>query len=609
MLEELDAANLFLVPLDEEGRWYRYHHLFRELLRHELGQQTSAANISGLHARAGAWFAEHRLIDEALHHFSAADNTPEAVALVARHRYALMNRVEWPRLDRYLQQFSPDILDQYPDLLVLKTWLLYHRGRWGELPAALQRLEAAILRASLPPETVNRLQGEISALRSLLYYYALDPKRALASAEEALAKTPRELWIVRILARLFLAGVLQMRGDSNQAHAAIYRGFEEETQSNAFKATLVMTDCWVYWLDADLQGMAQAANQCITLSRQANIPQILNYGHYHLGRVCYQHNDLAAAEGHFTTIVQQPYLNYGNCFAYGACGLALIHQVLGRPDKARRVIEAALAFMLETGNTTLMPVLQAFQAEIALRQGRFAMAGQWAAHLDPVPPLAPMAELFSPHLTLVKVWLAQDTPASRGQAADLLDKSRELVETTHNARFLIEVLALQALLRDVQGERQTALELLEQAVILAEPGGFIRLFVDLGPPLDRLLDRLRWQGVAPDYITQILVAFETTRQGTGDDGRPTTLAALVPSSVVRGRPAPARVSSSLLEPLTPRELEVLTLLGQHLTNNEIAEDLVVSPTTVKTHTLNIYRKLEVNSRKQAVARARELSIL
>ncbi len=196
-----------------------------------------------------------------------------------------MNGVEWPRLDRYLRQFSPDLLEQYPDLLMLKTWLLYHRGRWAELPAALQRLEAAMRQVSLPTETVNHLQGEIGALRSLLYYYALDLERALASAEEALASTPREVWIVRILARLFLAGVLQMSGESNQAYAAIYRGFEEEEiQSDAFKATLVMTVCWVHWLEANLQGMAQAASQCITLSQQSSIPQILNYGHYHLGR-------------------------------------------------------------------------------------------------------------------------------------------------------------------------------------------------------------------------------------------------------------------------------------------------------------------------------------
>jgi LuxR family maltose regulon positive regulatory protein len=512
-----------------------------------------------------------------------------------------MNRVEWPRLDRYLQQFSPDVTDQYPDLLMLKTWLLYHRGRWAELPKAVQRLEAALAQASLPPKEARHLEGEISALRSLLYYYALDPERALAAAQQALEKTPRESWIVRILARLFLAGVLHMRGDSNQAHAAVYRGFEEEeTQCDAFKATLVMTDCWVHWVDANLQGMAQAASQCIALSRRASIPQILNYGHYHLGRVCYQQNDLAAAEAHFTTIVQQPYLNYGDCFAYGACGLALVHQVQGRPDEARTVLEAASMFMLETGNTTLMPVIQAFQAELALRQGQTATAGQWAAHLDPVPAMTPMVELFSPHLTLVKVWLAQDTPASRQQAADLLDVSRRFVESTHNMRFLIEVLALQALLEDVQGEGRTALELLEQAVELAEPGGFMRLFVDLGRPMERLLTELYRRGVAAEYIARILVAIEETRQGTGDEGRATDSGSL--SSI-------GHTSSPLIEQLTPRELDVLVLLEHHLTNNEIAEELVVSPSTVKTHTLNIYRKLEVHGRKQAVAKARELGLL
>jgi LuxR family maltose regulon positive regulatory protein len=404
---------------------------------------------------------------------------------------------------------------------------------------------------------------------------------------------------VRILARLFLAGVLQMMGDSNQAYAAIYRGFEEEeeTQSNEFKATLVMTVCYAHWLDADLSGMAQAANQCITLCQQSVSPEILNYGHYHLGRVRYQQNDLTAAEQHFATAVQQPYLNYGDSFAHSACGLALIHQVQGRPDEARTVIEAASTFMLETGNTTLMPVIQAFQAEIALRQGQVAKAGQWAAHLDPIPPLTPMVELFSPHLTLVKVWLAQDTSASRGRAANLLRHIREFVESTHNTRFLIETLALQALLYDVEGDEPAALAALEQAIALAEPGGFIRLFVDLGLPIARLLAELRRRDVAPEYIAHILIAFETK------DDADAKSSSLVASSLAHGP------SSPLIEPLTSRELEVLALLDRHLTNKEIAAELVISYGTVKTHTLNIYRKLDVRKRREAVAKAKELNLL
>jgi LuxR family maltose regulon positive regulatory protein len=601
IIEWIARANLFLVPLNEEGGWYRYHHLFRDLLRHELGQRVSAAEISGLHARAGAWFAQNGLIDEALHHYLAADDTTAAVNLVARHRHALTNRARWARLEQYLHNFSPDTLDQYPDLLMLRAWLLYHRGRWLELPAALQRLEAAMDQASLPSEKVDHLKGEMSALYSLLFYHAADTESTVAHAQQALDMTPREAWAARILARLHLAGVFQIRGDSNQAYATIYRGFEEEeTQSNAFKAVLLLTACLVHWVEADLQAMDQTANQCIKLSQLANTPQILNYGHYNLGRVRYQQNDLVAAEQHFIPGVQQPYLNYGDCFSHSACGLALTYQAQGRPDKAQEVTASAMAFMLETGNTTFMPLIQSLQAEIALRQGQIATAGRWAAQVDSIPPLTPIWGFFSPHLTLARVWLAQNTPASRGQAAGLLGQVRQFVEATHNTRFLIEALALQALVCQTEGDEPAALAALEQAITLAEPGGFIRLFVDLGLGLLPLLDQLRRQGLAPDYVAQILSAF-----GTADDAD-----AGIRRQTTGERPSPAvRPSFPLVEPLTPREVEVLALLGRHLTNREIAEELVVSPSTVKTHTLNIYRKLEVHSRKQAVVKAREMSIL
>ncbi len=594
IIEWMARANLFLVPLDVEGKWYRYHHLFRDFLRHKLRQQTSAADISGLHARAGAWFAQNGLIDEALHHFSAADDTAAAAALVARHRYALMNRAQWPRLEKYLHEFSPDTVDQHPELLLLRAWLLYHRGRFSELPAAVQGIEAALARTPLAPEAVEPLQGEISALRTVISCLAVDAESALAHGWQALTKTPRELWIVRIAARLYMAGALLMMGDVNGAYGAVYAGFEQEGDGgNTFKATLLTTACNVHWMTADLLGLARAAKQVLALSQEPYSPQFWAWGHYHLGRVQYHHGDLAAAGEHFAAVVRQRYLSYGICYVNSACGLALTHQALGRPEQAREVVETAVAFALETGNTTLLPVVLAFQAELALIQGQIAVAGQLAARFDPVPPLSPMYGLFSPHLTLVKVWLAQNTPASRGRAAELVGRVRAFCESTHTTRFLIEALALQALLHDTEGDEPAALAALEQAITLAEPGGFIRLFVDLGRPMASLLAELYRRNVTPEYIAQILIAFETT-----DD----TLAG------AGGRTTDATSSSALVEPLTPRELEVLALLEQHLTNKEIAAELIVSPSTVKTHTLNIYRKLEVNSRKQAAARAIELGL-
>jgi LuxR family maltose regulon positive regulatory protein len=585
IIEFMLRANLLVKSLDEEGRWYRYHHLFREILRHRLRRQYSADDIAKLHTRAGNWFAQNGLVDEALHHFLAGRDAESAVALVARLRYDLLNQAQWARLHRYLHEFSPEVVDRSPELLMLKTWLLYHRGRYGELATAVRRVEAALAHTNLAPRPSVSLQGEISAIHSYVSYFAVDAANTIAHARKALEKVPRELWIVRVLARLCLGAALQMKGDYGAALAALYSGFEEdETGDSRLKATVLMTSCNIYYVAGDLQNVEQAADMCIQLSQDPYSPQIEGFGHYHLGRVRYHQNDLASAEEHFASVVERPYRNYGLCYVYSACGLALAQQAQGQADAARELAESAVAFMLETGNTTLYPVAEAFRAELALMQGQVATASQWAAGLDPIPPLTPIFGIFSPHLTLVKAWLAMNTPVTRGKARSLLDKLQRFCESTHNIRFLLEVLALQALLCKAEGDDPSALTALEQAIELAEPGGFIRPFVELGPPMDRLLESLHQRGVAPDYVAQILAAFPPSR------------------SVGQG-------IRELIEPLTATERRVLALLGRHLTNKEIADQLVVSPSTVKTHTLNIYRKLDVHGRKQAVARARELSIL
>ena len=586
ILAQMQTANLFVVSLDNQGNWFRYHHLFRDLLLHKLTAETTAADRAALHQAAGNWLAQHDFIDEALRHFFAANDTAAAARLVARQRYALLNGAQWQRLEKLLSRFSPATLDQYPVLLMLNTWLIYQHSRWAEIPAALERLEAALAQAALTPEEIEQLQGEMNALQSLLLYHAaVDPKNCLTQARQALEKSAPQLWMVRIMARLYMAAALQMMGDTQQAYAAIYRGFEEEeTQSDSFKAALIMTVCYIYWLEADLPGMAQAAKECITLSQKTDSPGILNHGYLNLGQVCYQQNDLTAAEQHFAAVVQQPYLSYGDCLASSACGLALTYQIQGRADEARAVLETVGRFMLETGNTTLMPQIQAFQAELALCQGRVAAAGKWAAQLDPIPPMSPTYGFFWPHLTLAKVWLAQDTPASRRRVADLLDEARTFVESTHNIRFLIEVLALQALLHHALNEPDIALTRLEQALAKAQPGRFIRLFVDLGPPMAHLLRRVKGEDLARQrYVEQLLAAFAPDK--------------------------PDVTSPPLAESLTNREMDVLELLAHRLTNKEIADRLYISPLTVKRHTTTIFGKLGVRNRRQAVVRAHALGLI
>ena len=203
-----------------------------------------------------------------------------------------------------------------------------------------------------------------------------------------------------------------------------------------------------------------------------------------------------------------------------------------------------------------------------------------------------MPYFYAPQLTLPKILLALGTPASREQAAADLSRLYDFVTATHNTCFTIQVLALQALLTHAQGNEESALAALRQAVTLAQPGGFVRVFVDLGPTLAELLRRLAVMGVAPDYIEQLLHAF-----------------AAEPSTRQPLPVAPPKASIDMVEPLTRREQEILVLLAERLTAKEIAQKLVLSEQTVKRHRANIYQKLGVNSRREAVAAAAAFGIL
>jgi len=235
--------------------------------------------------------------------------------------------------------------------------------------------------------------------------------------------------------------------------------------------------------------------------------------------------------------------------------------------------------------------MKAFQAELALQQGQLSTALQWAAQFESPPPLSPMYRLYVPHFTLVNIWLVDNTPDGRKKAANLLAEIKTFLESTHNIIFLIDTLALQAVLYEMDGDEAEAMAALEQALTLALPGRIIRPFINLGHAIVQLLDKLP----APEPE---LAAFKTR-----------ILAALTPSTNQPGSLQESNDPQPLREPLTNRELDVLTLLTQRLTDREIAQKLLISPHTVHSHIKNIYTKLNVNNRRQAAIRAKELALV
>ena len=598
-LQRLEAMNLFTMALDEQGQWYRYHHLFQALLRRRLTGKLNTQEIEALHLRASAWYAKHDELELALQHALAGNDAPSAVQLVAQHRHALLNTEQLPRLERWLRLFPAATLEQTPELLLVKVWVA-ELGRGAPAQMILHLLgqaQAAIARGAVSPARARQLQGEIDALRSMERTFAADdPQGTISLATRALELMPREWYVARAQAWLHLAGAYQSSGQLDRAYALLAAAQQEAAiTSPTPRLRLLAAPCFIYWMAADLAGTLQAAQQTITVGQATDDQrESLGWGHYFLASVYYQRNDLAAAELHANCVQDLRHVCAHYAVVQSAILLAEIQQARGAPAAARAVFERLKSYLAEIQSVALQLFVAAFEAELAALQGDLETAGYWAMTAGARIPLGIMPYHYAPQFTLPKVLLRMNTPASRQQAAAALERLHTFVTTTHNTRFTIDVLALQALTYDAEGDEAAALKALEQAVTLAQPGGFVRVFLDLGSALIKLLERLARRGCATAYSEQLLAAF-AAESAANDRPHPWS-----------DRPAPA---AATVEPLTARELAVLALLAQRLSAKEIAQHLTITERTASSHTSNIFQKLGVNNRRAAVAAARALGLL
>jgi LuxR family maltose regulon positive regulatory protein len=397
------------------------------------------------------------------------------------------------------------------------AWTHLVSSRDAEMMSCLDRAKALFSAQPYPPAATKHLLGHLEAMRALQYYYAAEGERALIHAQRANENIPIKHRYPRILISLIRAVAYQMIGDSEKAQSTIEEMTRDETlRGGISEGYLLASPCFVYWIEADLTAMLQTVARLQKIDAVLQNPWTLGHGLHFSGIANYHRNELHKAEEKLLPLVKAPYLHHVWNFAHSAFALALIYQARGRADEANEVAESVVTYALDTKNTAALKIARAFQAELALRQGRLAEASHWAGNFV-AKPFAAMYRFYVPQFTLVSVLLAQDTTDSREQAADLLKQLYDFVVYIHNTRFQIDVLALQALLCDTRGEGPAALESLTHAVELAEPGGFIRLFVDIGPQMADLLKRLQKQNVAVGYIERILAAFRKNGHRTVPD--------------------------------------------------------------------------------------------
>jgi LuxR family transcriptional regulator, maltose regulon positive regulatory protein len=600
-LDWIERSEMFIMPLDERREWYRYHHLFQELLQQRLTAEIRADMVKDLHLRASAWLDEHGLTDEALHHTLAAGDFDLAARQIGAGLCEVINLEDRPAMERRLSLVPEAVIQRYPELLMLRAWALEFSWRLDLQAQVIQQIEELLdsdATAALPQSELQTLRGQILTFKAQQAYFSIQPARAIDQCRQALAILPPAWRFARGGAMLFLGLSMQASGQGLAAERLLLDEYETCSDKTDNYALFILEALGLIYLNSGQLEKARKIGKLLLQNASSSSLEInKSWGYYFLGTVHYQRNELGAAEQYFTRINENHFTAQVAVYRDAIAGLAIIHQIQGESADAWRMVESVSQYDLEQRGGE-DDRTRSLRAHLMLLQGDLEGASNWLDTFSGPPPDMALLWAEEPQVTRARVLLARGEDSDLQSMLQLLDTLEEIVDRTHNTRIKLELQVLRALALDARGDSSGALDVLKQAVDLARAGGFIRVFTDPGKPMQEMLRRLAEQGYSAEPIRRILDTFPA------DDGH---IAGGTPQAHPERHPASGE--SALIEPLTPREFEVLTNLRSPLSIKEIALRLNISYATAKRHTINIYGKLGVNQRWEAVAKAEELNIL
>jgi LuxR family maltose regulon positive regulatory protein len=602
ILEAIERANLFLVPLDEVRGWWRYHHLFADLLGARL-QQEQPDRLPELHRRASGWYEDQRLPDDAVRHALAAGDTTRAARLIERHADALFFRSQEATLQRWLAGLPAGVVATRPRLLLAQA---VPALLGGDLEAVAETLDAAE-RASTAAEDepfepsggratslLANIPATIAIERATLAQFRGDAERTLAFGRQAMSEIGDAEPMLDTIARMSLGTGEWLRGRLADAEAIFEHligrllATDQPTVATWASFQLGRVQRAQGRLDAALETYARA----LDLTAQPGCPPLPAAGLPHVGiaEVAYQRADLQAALHHAAEgIALCRQIADPKPLAIGLATLGWIRHAQGDARAAHEAMADAAHVAPGAEVVNLLNPVPTQRARLALAQGRIAEVERWVEErglgADEIPSYPREGE----YLVLARLLLATDRP---DLAMGVLDRLHAGALADARIGSIIEIQALRALARAEGDADDAALAALADAVRLAQPEGWLRVFADEGPRMRALLGRL--------------VAARGTDRGL-TDGVPD---AFVDRLVWAIEPAPTRTTiPGLVEAPSERELEVLQLVAAGRTNREVADALFVTQDTVKKHITHILGKLGAANRTEAAARARELGLL
>jgi LuxR family transcriptional regulator, maltose regulon positive regulatory protein len=605
VLESLYRANLFVFPLDDSRRWYRYHHLFADVLRTHLLDER-AGEAADLHGRASQWYDRNGEPAMAVRHALAAGDVERAAGLVELAIPALLRNRQEATIRGWLDVIPDGVVRVRPVLAVGLIGALMSGGEFEGIEARLQDVERLLdgpAAGGAEMVVVNeaeflRLPGTIQMYRAALALVRGDPAGTIRHAHRAIDLAAVDDHLTRAGASALLGLAFWGAGDLAAAHRAYSDCVDRMRRigyiSDVLGCSITLADIRI--TQGRLGDALRTYEQALQLASQHGGTVLRGTADMYVGMslIAFERNDLDAATryllrsrdlGEHTGLPQNRYR--------WRVSMARVLQAQGDQRGALDLLDEAQHAYVGDFSPNARPV-SAFTARLLAAQGRLDEAFGWAREqgLSVDDDVSYLREFE--HITLARVLLAQytahHTGASAADAARLLEGLLRAAEAGERTGSVIEILVLHALTAHARGNTSDALAALEGALTLAEPEGYVRVFVGEGPPMASLLRTIAKRRVSWTYVRRLVDAFGPAGEGTTAN-------------------RPGRYAQGLVDPLSERELQVLRLLGTELDGPAIARELMVSLNTLRTHTRNIYAKLGVTSRRAAVRQAGELNLL
>ena len=609
-LEALQRGNFFLVPLDDKRHWYRYHHLFADVLHmHLMTEQPD--QVLAVHRRASEWYEQNGSAEDAIHHALSGEDFERAAGLIELAAPSMRRSRQDAILLSWMKALPNELFRARPVLSIEYVGARLSNGelkgiedhlkdaeRWLDTMSDSRAVSEMVV---MDEKEFRRLPGSIAMYHAGLALIVGNVPDTVTYARQVLDLVPEDDHILRGGAAALLGLASWTIGDLDAAYQSYADGMaylqKEGNVADAIGGGIVLAD--IRMVQGRLHDAMRIYKRGLQLAVEHGTPALRGTADMYVGisEIERERNDLSAAtqhllrskeQGEHTGFPQNPYR--------WRVAMARIRHTQGELDDALGLLDDAERVYMSDFSPNVRPIA-AWKARAWVAQGKLGEALGWASNqgLSAEDELSYLHEFE--HITLVRILLARyrrdHTDNAIREAIGLMERLLKAAEEGGRKGSVIEILILQALACHAQGDISAALIPLQQALTLAEPEGYIRMFLDEGTPMSQLLHEVAAHGIMPDYTGKLLSAFETDEQmNTGEVSLLT-----IPTS------------QTLIEPLSQRELEVLRLFKTELSGPEIANQLVIALSTVRTHTESIYRKLNVNNRRAAVKRANELGLI